>query len=99
MPEPASMDDHTDHRVERVLEWYEKDPGDALVGEEEITRLGLDDLRSLFQPDDDDPEMLLVYEVEPHEVERLQAAVEHRIDLGAYDYFVAAYLRASDAAP
>ncbi len=32
-----------------------------------------------------------VYEVEPPEVERLQRAVEHRIDLVLYDYFVAAY--------
>jgi hypothetical protein len=82
--------------IERVLEWYEKDPGDALVGEEVLEGLGLDDLRALFgiTPDDpDDPELLLPYEVEPGDVATLQRAVRHRIDLDAYDYFVAAYER------
>ena len=86
------MEPIPDDAIERVLEWYEKDPGDALVGEETLTRLTLDDLRDLFQPDlDDDPDLLLVYEVEPDEVARLQRAVDHPIDLDAYDYFVAAY--------
>lgn len=85
------MEVWSENDVERVLEWYEKDPGEALVGEEPLRGIGLDDLRDLFQPDDDDPEMLDVYEVEPGEVERLQRAVTHLIDLEAYDYFVAAY--------
>ena len=80
----------TEDQVERVLEWYEKDPGDDLVGDEALT-VPLADLVALFQPDDDDPEMHLVYEVEPHEAARLQDSVDHRIDLDAYDYFVAAY--------
>lgn len=83
-----------EERVERVLEWYEKDPGEALVGEEVLTRLTLEDLRVLLRPSEDDPEMHLVYEVEPGEVERLQAYVDHRIDMGAHDYFVAAYRKA-----
>ena len=84
----------SEDQVERVLEWYEKDPGDALVGDELIDTLflPLDELVTLFQPDPaDDPLMHLVYEVEPREVERLQLAVQHPIDLNAYDYFVAAY--------
>ena len=76
--------------VERVLEWYEKDPGEALVGEE-VLDAPLADLRQLFAVPDDDPAMLDVYEVEPREVEALQALVRHRIDLEAHDYFVAAY--------
>ena len=77
--------------VERVLEWYEKEPGEALVGEERLEGIGLDDLRALFRPDDD-PEMFLPYEVETaEEAAALQPAVRHRIDLGAYAYFVAAY--------
>lgn len=79
--------------VERVLEWYEKDPGEALVGEEPLAGLTLADLRAAFEPDDEDPAMLLHYEVEPRDVARLQTAVQHRIDLDAYDYFVAAYRR------
>ena len=84
----------SEDQVERVLEWYDKDPGDALVGDEPLDGIDLADLVALFRPDDDDPEMHLVYEVEPREVERLQQAVRHRIDLDAYDYFVAAYRKA-----
>ena len=80
----------TEDQIERVLEWYEKDPGEDLVGDE-LLNLPLADLVALFRPDEDDLEMHLVYELEPHEAARLQASVVHRIDLDAYDYFVAAY--------
>ena len=80
-------------QIERVLEWYEKDPGEALVGDETLT-MPLADLVALFQPDDDDPDLLDVYEVEQAEVARLQKSVAHRIDLDAHDYFVAAYRKA-----
>jgi len=89
--QPPSMETWSEDQVERVLEWYEKDPGDALVGEEPLRGIGLAELQALFSPSDDDPAMYDVYEVEPAEVERLQQAVEHRIDLDAHDYFVAAY--------
>ena len=84
----------SEDQVERVLEWYEKDPGEALVGDEPLAEMALADLVALFQPDADDPEMHLVYEVELREVERLQQAVRHSIDLAAHDYFVAAYRKA-----
>ncbi len=92
-PSPASspMEVWPEADVERVLEWYEKDPGEALVGDEPLRGISLDGLRDLFGPDPEDPAMYDVYEVEPREVERLQQAVDHRIDLDAYDYFVAAY--------
>ena len=87
-------DDLSESDIERVLEWYEKDPGEALVGDEVLQGVTLDDLRGIFHPDpDDDPEMLLVYEVEEGDVARLQAFAEHAIDLSAHDYFVAAYRR------
>ncbi len=84
------MEPWPEDQVERVLEWYEKDPSEALVGDEPLRGIALSELRDLFSPADD-PEMYDVYEVEPPEVERLQRAVEHRIDLVLYDYFVAAY--------
>ncbi len=81
-----------EREVDRVLEWYEKDPGEALVGEEVLKGLDLDHLRSLFKPDEqEDPLMYLVYEVTSDDVSRLQQAVDHQIDLSVYDYFVAAY--------
>lgn len=88
------MEALSEDQVERVLEWYEKDPGEALVGEEVLTSIGLDELRRLFTPEDDDPMMHLTYEVTASDVARLQEAVAHRIDLEAYDYFVAAYRKA-----
>lgn len=84
------MEAFTEDDVERVIEWFEKDPGDALVGEE-VLDVPLAELRALFAVPDDDPDMLDVYEVEPREVAALQPHVAHPIDLGAYDYFVAAY--------
>ena len=81
----------SEDQVERVLEWYEKDPGEALMGEEPLCGLDLSELRELFSPSNDDPAMYDVYEVEPREVAGLQRAVEHQINLDAYDYFVAAY--------
>ncbi|HLA64610.1 MAG TPA: hypothetical protein VK610_09305 [Rhodothermales bacterium] len=91
------MEAWTEDDVDRVLEWYEKEPGDALVGEEPLAGIGLDELRTLFHPDDeDDPEMVLSYEVEtPAEAAALQRAVTHPIDLDAHDYFVAAYRKGS----
>ena len=86
------MEPWTEEGVERVLEWYEKDPGEALAGDEELKGIDLEGLREIFSPDMDlDPHMELVYEVEDVDVPRLQPLVEHRIDLSAYDYFVAAY--------
>ena len=79
--------------TERVLEWYERDPGDTLVGDEVLDGVPLGTLREILSVPDDDPDMLDAYEVEPAEVEALQALVAHRIDLGAHDYFVAAYRR------
>ncbi len=79
--------------VERVLEWYEKDPGDALVGEEILTGATLEALKAIFHPDASDPFMVMSYEVEPRDVAALQAFARHRIDMDAYDYFVAAYAR------
>ncbi|MFN3597549.1 MAG: hypothetical protein ACK41D_09800 [Rubricoccaceae bacterium] len=84
----------TEDQVVRVLEWYEKDPGEQLVGEEELVDVSLDALREALRADDpEDPALLLPYEVEPEDVPALQALVRHCIDLGAHDYFVAAYRR------
>jgi hypothetical protein len=90
---PETPMDTPEADVERVLEWYEKEPGEALVGEERLAGIGLAELKALFGPDeDDDPAMYLTYEVETgEEVAVLQRAVQHRIDLDAFDYFVAAY--------
>jgi hypothetical protein len=78
--------------VDRVLEWYLPEPADDFVGEEVLVDIGLDELRAIFQPTEDDPEMLMSYEVETvEEVAALQPLVKHPIDLAKYAYFIAAY--------
>ena len=92
------LEQPTEEQIERVLEWYEKDPGDALVGDEPLSGITLEELKAIFSPDEDeDPDLFLHYEVEAADVARLQQAVDHQIDLGAYDYFVAAYRREEDS--
>jgi hypothetical protein len=82
--------------VERVLEWYEQEPSDALIGEEVLRDLSLVELRELFgvRPDNrEDPAMYHAYPVEQSHVARIQRAVHHRLELDRFDYFVAAYQR------
>lgn len=93
------MADHNwaESQIERVIEWYEKDPDDALIGEEALRGLSLAELRDLFGIEEvsEDPAMFNPYAVEPQHVGRMQKAVTHRINLDHYDYFVAAYQRGS----
>jgi hypothetical protein len=77
-------------RVERLIVWYEKDPGDALVGECELKGIRLEDIRKLFNEPEDDPLMYYCYEVKEAHVPFLQPYCDHRIDLEAYDYRVEA---------
>ena len=94
MPDPR----WDESQVERLLEWYEKDPGDAFVGEERLRDLPLDGLRQLFgvMPDDpEDPAVFKAYAVEPQHVKRVQRAVSHQLNLGRFDYFIAARQRRS----
>jgi hypothetical protein len=78
--------------IDRVLEWYQPEPGDDFVGEETLDGVSLEQLRAILRPSDDDPEMLQSYEVETEDEARaLQQFVRHRIDLREHTYFVAAY--------
>ncbi|MEP0548748.1 MAG: hypothetical protein ABJF88_17565 [Rhodothermales bacterium] len=89
------MNSHSEADVLRVLEWYEKDPGIELVGEEALRGIGLDELLALFTPFVEDPVLFYKYEVGAKEAEMLQRAVQHQIDLGTYDYLIAAYQKSS----
>lgn len=81
-------------RVIRVLEWFEKSPGDKLVGTERLDGVNLSDLQSLFgvNPETDvDSLMYDCYPVNQRHVSVLQRFVTHRIDLRLYDYFVSCF--------
>lgn len=77
------------YRIIRVLTWFQKD-GDALVGEEALKGITVDELQRLFGTSPDDP-MYAEYPARAPHVPRLQQCVNHRIDLNAFEYFVGAF--------
>jgi hypothetical protein len=72
-----------------VLIAFEKDPGDALVGEWPLEGISLAELQEVFGLPVDEP-LYDSYPVRAGDVPRLQETVSHQIDLEARDYFVEA---------
>jgi hypothetical protein len=79
-----------EQKVERELVWFEKDPGEAMIGKCELKGIKLEDIRKLFNEPEDDPLMYYCYPVQGSHVPFLQPYCEHKIDLDSYDYFVEA---------
>lgn len=76
------------HKVVRVLEWYEKDPGDCLIGEEVLLGVTLEELQEIFEIEKSNP-MYDCYKVEIKEANKLQNFIKTKIDTEQYNYFVA----------
>ncbi len=76
-------------KVVWVLQAYEKE-GDDFVEEWPLKGISAGTLHALFEQPEDDP-MYDAYPVHEAQAERLQAYVDHLIDLQAYDYFVECY--------
>jgi hypothetical protein len=72
-----------------VLIAFERDPGDALVGEWPLEGIDLTELREMFELPADEP-LYDSYPVRAVDVPRLQETVSHKIDLDAFEYFVEA---------
>jgi hypothetical protein len=72
-----------------VLIAFEKDPGDALVGEWPMEGISLAELQEMFGLPMDEP-LYDSYPVRLGDVPRIQETVSHQIDLEARDYFVEA---------
>ena len=72
-----SSEDLTEAEIERVLEWYEKAPGEDLVGEELLPDNSWEALVVIFDPEDDDAGMLDAYEVEEADVAALMPWLAH----------------------
>ena len=73
--------------VRRVVCWFEKDPGDALVGEADLLNITLSMLQTLFGVPAENP----MYDCWPVRSEHLEGLTPHvsvEIDLDRYDYFV-----------
>jgi hypothetical protein len=75
-------------KIARVLRWFDK-TSDWLVGEEALSRVGVDALRELFEAAHADP-MIGVYPIGPKEAEVLQPQIDHLIDRDQFVYFVEA---------
>jgi len=76
--------------IQRYLVWYDKEPSEELVGEEQISEKFLVDLRNLFNIPLNDP-MIDCFPVKSEHVNRLQKFVQVNIDVEKYDYFIEAY--------
>lgn len=76
------------HKSVRVLEWYEKDPGDRLVGEEVLLVITLEELQEIFEIEKNNP-MYDCYKVEMKEANKLLKFIKTEINAEQYDYFVA----------
>ena len=70
-----------------VLRAFETDPGDRFVGEWPLAGATLDELRTLFSAEADDP-MYGSFPVEASHVSKLQCWTDHHIDVAKLDYFV-----------
>ena len=81
----------------RVVEWFEKDPGNALLGWAELKDLELAELQARWGMSAGDPmlESIEVTEDQRLDVERWAGI---GVDLANADYFVSAYARDWDAA-
>lgn len=73
-------------RVIHLLRWFEQD-GEALAGEEPLTRVAPAALRRLFERPAEDL-LLGVYPVGPSEAAALQPEISHRIDRDRFVYYV-----------
>ena len=75
------------NNVRYILEWFEKDPGDDFIGQEDLAETELSKLKSLFDIPSKET-MAGGFKIELQHLAEVQKLVEHRIDLDKYDYFV-----------
>lgn len=75
--------------VRRLVRWYEKDPGNAMVGEAYLHDITLSKLQALFNVPAENP----MYDCWPVRPEHLSALIPHlsvQMELDRYEYFVEA---------
>lgn len=75
--------------VVRLLRWFEKDPGDRLVGEAVMLNAELEELQALFNVPSDNP-MYDCWPVEPAQAPAISALAAVPVDLSQFDYYVEA---------
>lgn len=75
--------------IQRLVRWFEKEPGEALVGEAELQGITLPELQALFGVPPTDP-MYDCWPVRQEHVSRLSPYLSVSIKLDLFDYFVEA---------
>src|SRR3569833_3453757 len=95
MGEP--MDRYTEPPwMERVVEWFERPPGEAWVGEARLEGASLPDLQRLWQQLSDEP-MLECFEVTEAQREAVERCSGIEIVLQRFIYYIPAYTTDWDA--
>jgi hypothetical protein len=84
----AMTDSDAAAKVTRWLRWFER-RSDHLVGEAEIRGITLEELQAMFSIGADSP-MYDCFRVEAPQLHRLERAVNVKIDLEQFEYFVEA---------
>ena len=82
--------------LERVVEWYEKDPDDALVGEQRLCNAQLAELQKLWSLSPTDP-MVLCYPIGEAQRPYIEAHTGMSLRLDQFDYFVVCLTNDLDA--
>jgi hypothetical protein len=82
--------------LERVVEWYEKEPGDALVGEQPLRGIRLAELQKLWSLPPGDP-MVLCYPVSEAQRPYIEAHAGIQLRLDDFDYFLVCLTNDLDA--
>ena len=82
----------------RCVTQFRKNGDDRLVRAYELRGARLAELQRLFEPDSDDPQMVLCYPVTPRQQPFVERLLGKSLDLKKYDYFVEAYADAARAA-
>lgn len=82
--------------LERVVEWYEKAPGDALVGEQRLCDVQLAELQKLWSLPPTDP-MVLCYPIGEGQRAYVEAHTGLSLRLEEFDYFIVCLTNDLDA--
>jgi hypothetical protein len=81
-------------KFNREIKWfYKNSEDDSLQGNESIKEVPSDVLNIIIKntTDEDDPDMVCLYQLTSSLVEMIKPFVKHKIDLEKYDYFIFCY--------
>lgn len=81
-------------KFNREIKWfYKNSEDDSLQGNELIKKVPSDLLDTIIKntTDEDDPDMVCVYQLSSEFVEMIKPFVKHKVDMKKYDYYIYCY--------